>query len=162
MRPDQAQPVRDRFWAKVQKSDISMCWPWLGTIRGSIETRGGYGVMTVGSRSDGTRKHAHVHRLAFELAHGRPPKGLVRHSCDNRICVNPSHLVEGTHADNMRDMVLRGRSKNCGRAPKKLTTKQVQEIRQLSGTMSQRAIGMKFGVAQKTVSDIVRRKIWRN
>src|SRR5688500_12645743 len=48
---------------------------------------------------------------------------------------------------------------NSGRA--KLTWKQVDKIRSLAGRMTQRKIAERFGVNQKTVSDIIRGEIWK-
>jgi hypothetical protein len=50
-------------------------------------------------------------RVAYWIIHGDPLPPEVRHTCDRPICVNPDHLIPGTHADNMRDMVERGRSR---------------------------------------------------
>lgn len=52
-----------------------------------------------------------AHRLAFFKANGYWPE-VCRHKCDNPPCVNPNHLEDGTHKDNMRDMMSRGRGKN--------------------------------------------------
>lgn len=61
-----------------------------------------------------------VHRIAFQLINGRIPPGLLAmHLCDlyyepgdvtYRRCFEPSHLAIGTHADNMAQMVITGRS----------------------------------------------------
>ena len=33
---------------------------------------------------------------------------VVRHTCDNKLCINPDHLILGTYQDNERDSVERG------------------------------------------------------
>ena len=77
---------------------------------GSRDSRSGYGKVRVGSRTDGTRRTARAHRVAWEIARGPIPEGhVVRHRCDNPPCVNPDHLELGTQADNVQDMVDRGR-----------------------------------------------------
>lgn len=57
-------------------------------------------------------KMVNVHRLSLEAKLGRPlgPGMVARHTCDNPPCFNPDHLVEGTYAENTRDMIDRGRA----------------------------------------------------
>ena len=51
-----------------------------------------------------------VHRIVYALITGEDITGLVvRHICDNPLCVNPDHLLAGTHIDNMCDRRERGR-----------------------------------------------------
>jgi hypothetical protein len=55
-------------------------------------------------------KNEFAHRYIWEVINGPIPNGLcIRHSCDNTRCVNPDHLLSGTHRDNMHDMSVRGR-----------------------------------------------------
>lgn len=74
-----------------------------------------------------------AHRLAWTKVNGAIPKGkLVLHSCDNPACVNIDHLRIGTHADNVRDAVVRKRHKeskktNCPLGhPLKLTSEGIR------------------------------------
>jgi HNH endonuclease len=59
----------------------------------------------------GTGRRTRVHRLAWEIANRRlvPAGAVVRHSCDNPPCCNPTHLSVGSNADNTMDSIRRGR-----------------------------------------------------
>jgi hypothetical protein len=58
------------------------------------------------------------HRIGAHVAtylhfNGEIPLGNeIRHTCDNRRCCNPAHVIVGTRLDNVRDMVSRGRNRN--------------------------------------------------
>lgn len=99
-RPDRTvnEVIDDWGWDVTEAG----CWEW----RGPKNTRG-YGHLSV-TRSGAVNKQ--VHRLMYERHHGPIPEGhVIRHKCDNPPCSNPDHLETGTHADNSRDMVERGR-----------------------------------------------------
>ena len=86
-----------RFWLRVTIGLPDECWEWQGSRRGDS-----YGQVYV------AHKHRAAHRFSFFLAHCYYPP-VVRHKCDNRVCVNPHHLEGGTQTENMRDVVERGR-----------------------------------------------------
>lgn len=94
--------IVDRFWSKVAKTPG--CWLWLG------KTQKGYGYFVV--RVDGKETPVRAHRFSWFLAHQAEPlpDAALMHTCDNPACVNPAHLVLGSHADNVADRVAKGRS----------------------------------------------------
>lgn len=81
---------------------------WLGASGGP---GGGHGKFQL-RRGDPTQTVL-AHRLAWHLQHGPlDPALILRHTCDVRLCTNPQHLVPGSVADNVHDMLSRGRHHN--------------------------------------------------
>ena len=101
MRGPTPVPLAQRFYAKVAFDNPTRCWEWT-----AYRNNDGYGVISVGPRQLGL-----AHRVSFSLWHGRDPRpdAEIMHSCDRPACVNPYHLVEGTHQQNMRDCGAKGR-----------------------------------------------------
>lgn len=145
----------ERFWSKVDKS--GSCWIWMGLI-----DENGYGRFMTRDAS-GKRHRSLAHRVSFALLTGIDPAGRVlRHSCDTPLCVNPHHLLLGTQADNMADMVRRGRqARGTAHGHARLDAAAVAAIRKLAADdLSHREIAERFLVSRPLVSMIVARKRW--
>lgn len=136
----------------------SGCIEWSGYI---LET--GYGQI----RYKGKRMGAH--RAAWIANYGEiPTNQFVLHKCDNRCCINPSHLFLGTQQDNMDDMIIKGRDVKVGRkgvknSNSKLTDDDVLAMRQmfLKG-IDREILRGRFGVSKTTVQSILSNKAWKH
>ena len=75
------------------------------------------GYLTLGWNDGGARCQEYVHRIAYISYHGAlPDPGMVvAHTCDNRRCIERGHLVAATQAQNLADMVAKGRSNRGSR-----------------------------------------------
>ena len=151
-------PLRDRLEEKIMPLPWSGCWIWMGAVRSNVD----YGSI----RSDEAKqRQISAHRASFEIYNGKIPEGMfVCHLCDTPLCVNPSHLFLGTHAENMADRNSKGRQarqrgERCGQA--KLTENLVKVIRESpSKRGSGRELARLLGVSEATISSIRHRHRW--
>lgn len=100
------QKLRKPISARLANYKVSQdgCWEWQGA-----KNRFGYGSLII-KGPNGLRQIG-AHKLAYMMVNGPVPAGQnVLHTCDNRCCINPGHLYLGDQAQNMADMLARGRS----------------------------------------------------
>lgn len=114
----------------------------------------GYGYI----RND--RKIIAVHKAVAEIKYGQIPNGhVVMHSCDNRACINPDHLLIGTQKDNLHDMWAKNRAHNGVLSPEQI--KNIKERFQPRHPQNgARALAREFGVTHQAISKVVRGKSW--
>lgn len=142
----------ERFWKFVNKTEN--CWLWTGGINSK-----GYGNFWMNGKT------LLSHRYAFENINGIKPSSSLLHSCDNPKCVNPEHLREGTHQDNMDDKVHRNRCyrpKGILNIQAKITPEIANTIREEYKTnkITQKSLSDKYNICQTTVSQIILNKTW--
>lgn len=135
------------FFSYVDIDHNSQCWNWAGHIHKS-----GYGVY----RSE------FAHRFSLKQALGLIPDGMMAlHACDNRKCVNPTHLFIGTGQTNVDDMFSKGRNRHlCGEqvSNAKLTAEDVIAIREDGRLYAE--IAKSYNVSLSTISSIKTKRNW--
>lgn len=151
----------ERFWSKVdRKENKEECWLW------TRDKNKRYGSFLMGRRSI-DRMVVKPHRMAYALHYGVDPgEKHVLHRCDCDKCCNPYHLFLGTHADNMKDMVAKGRNRlpeiNGVHYHGSLSPQFVQCVREMyhSGINAVR-IGQMVGISEYRVRNIIKRKVYK-
>lgn len=149
-----SKSLSERFWEKVDKTTSKNdCWLWTGCT-----DFGGYGKISYKLKS---RKATHI---VLFLINGVFPALDVLHSCDNPICVNPAHLHEGTHAENMKEGVARNRfPQGEKRNFAKLKNPQVLEIKnRIDMGEKLSTLAVEFQVSYTTIMRIGNGSTWKS
>lgn len=147
---DTLEEKKQKFLSFVEKT--GSCWIW----KGKIESRG---------KRYGTWNNKKAHRVSYEFFIGDIPKGMcVCHKCDNPKCVSPNCLFLGTHLDNMRDMIIKGRNAYGERAFNAIYTESdILKMRNLYDKgISIKEISINFKANYRTVRGIVQRRRWKH
>lgn len=146
-----------RFWKYTEKLDKKNCWKWTGA-----KLKDGYG--QIGETKTG--KTYQAHRVSWAIHNKKDPgRAIIRHKCDNPECVNPHHLLAGTHKDNRMDAVRRNRVfRPIGDLSQsaRLNWEQVGLIRKrYEAGESQSSIARSYQVSISTIHNVVHFKTWQ-
>ena len=144
-----------RFSSKVGPVNLNGCMEWVG-VRGGA----GYGYFALNGH---IKIGAHV--AAYILHVGPVHVGMeIGHTCGNKLCVNPNHLILCSRSENMAELVLSGRPTPLGKTgpenvSAKLTYEAVQHIRDHT-TTSPKVLADRFGVTPKSIRNVWRGVTW--
>lgn len=143
------ETIKPRFEENFEK--IDGCWIWKGARKGPKRLE--YGAFNARGKS------TTAHRFSWYIYKGIIPEGmLVLHKCDVPLCVNPEHLFLGTHLDNERDKIKKGRGK-----VEKLNIERAKEIKNLiAAGMPDMKIARKYGISYQTVWAIKIGRTWKD
>jgi hypothetical protein len=136
-----------RFFEKAFNVETNECifWPYSTGRHGSAK-------ITI------EKKTLYICHIYCEKVYGPRPsiEYEVAHSCGNGhlSCINKKHLRWATHMENEEDKKIH---ETYG---KKLTSKDVLNIRKLSITMSSRKISQIYKVKKRTINQIISRETW--
>jgi len=88
--------THSKFMLNYTINPTTGCWE----VDKSAKSAHGYGRLRVTIK--GITKYFTCHRVSYWKKHGTYPH-LIRHTCNNRICMNPDHLLPGNYKDNAED-----------------------------------------------------------
>jgi len=145
----QKEALLEAFLKHVDK--VGGCWVWRNAGKG--KGRLPYGNLCF------RQKTYSAHRLSWELFKGEVPESTcVLHTCDNASCVNPEHLFLGSHLDNERDKLKKGRG-----VGERLNEKLVLEIKKkLVMRVPSTVLAKEYNVSMTTIHSIKHGRTWKD
>ena len=113
----------------------------------------------------GNKKHLKIHRLVAQAFILNPEnKPQINHIDGDKLNNHVSNLEWCTAKENINHSFKIGLINQCGENnnANKLTNKEILEIRDLSGILTQTKIAEKYNITQAQVSHIINKKAWKH
>lgn len=137
--------VEQRFFEKVDVKTDEECWVWIG-----CKSYDGYGEFSFVDEKGNKRQTSSSRFILMRKLNNYdlPPTILARHTCDNRACVNPNHILEGSPADNSADMTERNRQ-TCGEKHHSAKLTEADAIKILEEYQTDKQSGRLYGSLER-------------
>ena len=150
---------RTRFWGNVRLGESNECWLWKRSAKSK-----GYGQVSLTVNDESRILKAH--KVAWEMKHNKTigPGIRVTHSCEERLCCNPNHLVftarQSTIPHRVEPVTMKARGQGHGMA--KLNDEQVCLIKYRLDALTTQEIAGLFDVGYRTIWNIRQGHTWRH
>ena len=134
------------FLNKITINLDTGCWEWI-----AHKLPNGYGRLRL------FNKNILAHRAMWFMMTGEIPTKFVCHKCNNKSCINPSHLYLANNSKNLRDAYRDGLFPKNRKG--KIDIQQKIEIVKLFKTTkyTRTELGELFGVSRTAVSNYIRK-----
>lgn len=157
----------EKFFEKVDKNGplpdqnnahyigLDQCWIWVASF-----SKSGYGTVSINGWP------FRAHRISKNLQSPFDPSLFALHYCDNRACVNPSHIFLGDCLANHKDREAKGRGrriKGADHFSTILNESDILKIRELrNNRFTEPEIAKQFNVGRGCISSILLGKTWKH
>ncbi len=150
--PERSLSIEERleFWSMPEPNSGCRLWLGHGARYGRIRWGG---------------KIWLAHRLVWRLTKGEISDDVkICHKCDVGYCIEINHLFEGTQADNVADMIAKGRRKILAGEANGCARLREDDIRRIrnSPDRSNASLAREYGVVHQLISMIRLNQIWKN
>ena len=146
---------KTKFWMKVfdETKGINDCWEWQGCVFSKEQPYGKF---------HSFKAHRVAYHLTYGLKHELDSMYCVKHTCNNKRCCNPFHLVEATIQSNNIDAIDDDLINNGVKLNKQQATEILYLLTYHYEKKLPTILAEIYQVSRKNIMLIKKRSIWKN